>query len=274
MALTSSRRYSGKPVYLPSGQIVTLPGSDIFTMPHGIPSELNFYTIDTVQRYPLGTKLEIGDNTFRYVEFGGTTKAGDLMAGEPPDAAHDDLDPTGTGTGAGVAVGDKIISIATSITLVVNEYAGGYMVIEADTGVGYAYLIEANEVAAGAANALFRIKLGLAVALNATSDVKLIKSRFKEVLIIPTSIDAIPVGVSVGVGADGSFGWMATKGPWSVLTLDGVTIGEHVRASGATTAGAVVALDRDGTAEDEAEVGLVMDVGATTEQSLIALDLE
>lgn len=272
MALTAIKRYSGKPIYLPSGQVVTLPGSSVFTMPHGIPSELDFYTIDTVQRYPLGTKLEIGDNTFRYVEYGGTTKAGDLLAGEAPDAAHDDLDPTGSGTGAGVAVGDTIISTADTITLVQDEYAGGYMTIEADTGVGYTYLIESNDAAAS--NALFRIKLGLAIALDATSDVKLNKSRFKEVIIIPTSIASIPVGVGVGVGADGSFGWMATKGPWCVLTSGTVVIGEHVRAAGATTAGAVMPLDRDGTAEDEAEVGLVHDVGPTTEQSLIALDLE
>ncbi len=274
MALTKAVRYSGAPNYRPSGQVVTLPGISIFTMPSAIPDELDFYDIDTIQRYPLGTKLEIGDNTFRYVEFGGTTKAGDLIAAEAPDAAHDDLDPTGAGTGAGVAVGDKIISIATSVTLVVDEYAGGYMTIEADTGVGYSYLIEANEVAAGATGALFRIQLGLAIALDSTSDVKLNKSRFKELVIIPTSIVAPPVGISVGVGADGSFGWMATKGPWCVLTSGTVIIGQHVRAAGVTTAGAVIALDRDGTAEDEAEVGKVMDVGPTTEQSLIILSLE
>ena len=272
MALTKAVRYSGAPNYRPSGQVVTLPGISIFTMPSAIPDELDFYDIDTIQRYPLGTKLEIGDNTFRYVEFGGTTKAGDLMAAEPPDAAHDDLDPTGSGTGAGVAVGDKIISTADTITLVQDEYAGGFMVIEADTGVGYTYFIESNDAAAS--NALFRIQLGLAIALDSTSDVKLLKSRFKELLIIPTSIDAIPVGISVGVGADGSFGWMATKGPWCVLTSGTVLIGEHVRAAGVTTAGAVIALDRDGTNENEAEVGKVMDVGPTTEQSLIVLSLE
>ncbi len=274
MALTASKKYYHGQNVRPSGQVVTLPGSSVFSMPHSIPDELDFYTIDTVQRYPLGTKLEIDDNVFRYVEFGGTTKAGDLMAAEAPDAAHDDLDPTGGGTGAGVAIGDKIISMAASLTFVVDEYAGGYMVIEADTGVGYTYFIEANEAKSGAVDALFRIKLGLAIALDSTSDVTLVKSRFKEVVIIPTSIISIPIGVSVGVGADGSFGWAATKGPWTVLTSGTVVIGEHVRAMGVTTAGAVIALNRDGTAEDEAEVGLVMNVGPTTEQSLIALDLE
>ncbi len=272
MALTSPVSYSGAPNYRPSGQVITLPGSSIFTMPHALPDELDFYTIDTIQQYPLGTKLEIGDNTFRYVEYGGTTKAGDLLSMEAPDAAHDDLDPTGTGSGAGVTVGEKIISFADTITLVQDEYAGGYMVIEADTGVGYAYLIESNDAAAS--NALFRIKLGLAVALDSTSDVTLVKSRYKELVIMPTTIIAAPAGVGVGVGADGSFGWMATRGPWSVLTSGTLVIGEHARAAGVTTAGAVIPLNRDGTDEDEAEIGIVINVGPTTEQSLIALRLD
>ena len=272
MALTKIKRYSGKPIYLPSGQVVTLPGSSIFTMKHGIPSELDFYDIDTIQRYPLGMKLQIDDNIFRYVEFGGTTKAGDLMAHEPADGAHDNLDPTGTGSGAAVTVGSKIISTADTITLVQDEYAGGFMTIFENTGVGYTYLIESNDDAAS--NALFRIKLGLAIALDATSNLVLVKSRFKELVIIPTTVLSIPVGVSVGVGADGSFGWVATQGPWNVLTSGVVIIGQHVRVAGVTTAGAVIALDRDGTAEDEAEVGLVMDVGATGLQSLVALDLD
>lgn len=271
MALTASRKYGGKLIALPSGQVVTLPGSDIFSMPNALPSQVDIYNIDTIQRFPLGMKIVIGDNSFRYVEFGGTTKAGDVVQSEAPDAAHDDLDPTGTGTGAGVTVGETIISTADTITLVQDEYAGGFMVIEADTGKGYTYFIESNDAAAS--NALFRIKMGLAVALDSTSDVKLIKSRWKEVIIMPTTVAGALSGVSVGVGADGSFGFLATRGPWSVLTDGTVVIGQHVRASDGT-AGAVEALDRDGTAEDEPEIGRVVDVGPTTEHSLIDLSLD
>lgn len=271
MALTASRKYSAKAIANASGQIIYLPGSDIFDMPNALPGEIDLYNIDTIQRFPLGMKVQIGDNTFRYVEFGGTTKAGDVSQAEAPDAAHDDLNPTGTGTGAGVAAGSTIISTSDTITLVQDEYAGGYMVTEADTGVGYAYLIESNDDAAS--NALFRIKMGLAVAIDSTTNLKLIKSRWKEVIIMPTTVTGAVSGVSVGVGADGSFGFLATRGPWSVLTDGGVVIGQHVRASDGT-AGAVEALDRDGTAEDEPEIGRVMDVGATGLQSLIELSLD
>jgi hypothetical protein len=49
-------------------------------------------------------------------------------------------------------------------------------------------------------------------------------------------------------------------------------IGQHARVSDGT-AGAVEPLDRDGTAEDEAQVGMVMQVNASTEYSLIFLQL-
>ncbi len=234
------------------------------------------HVVTTLQKHAIGSAIwDPGyDSIYRYVEFGGTTKAGDLIQAEGPDAAHDDLDPTGTGTGAGVAKGAAIISIADTITLVVNEYAGGFLAIEADTGVGYRYPVDSNEVAAAAANANVVLRPpGLALAIDSTSDVKLVKSRYKEVLISPTTLTAVLVGFGLGIGADGSFGWVQTRGPASALTDGTVVIGQHVRASDGT-AGAVEPLDRDGTAEDEPEVGYVMDVGPTGEQSLVFCTLE
>jgi len=50
-------------------------------------------------------------------------------------------------------------------------------------------------------------------------------------------------------------------------------IGEHVRASDACLDGSVEPLNRDGTAEDEQECGVVLVVTATTLHSLIWLNL-
>ena len=158
---------------LPSGKTVELPYDPNFNFNNidPMPGDIDPYTVGTTQLFPLGTKLVQNDRTFRYAEYGGTTAAGNVVQREAPDGAHDDLDPTGSGTGAGVAVGDTIISIATSITLVANEYVGGTLTVEEDTGQGYSYLITATEVAAGAANANVTIADGLAVAIAATSDV-------------------------------------------------------------------------------------------------------
>ncbi len=279
MALTTTRRYRANVTQMPSGQVITLPGDDVFNMPHGLPSEIDIYDIDTTQRYPLGTKLEQANKIFRYVEFGGTTKAGDLVQTEATDAAHDVLDPSGTGTGAGVAAGSKIISTADTITLVQDEYAGGQMMIEDGAGTGYNYMIESNDDAAS--NALFRIKHGLAVAITSTTNVRLVKSKYKELLICPTTLTGLPVGVGVGVGADGSFGWMVTQGTWSVLTNGTLLLGRMV-SNGVTTAGSVdtypitlsEAAPNTYVPGDSMVIGVCADVGATTAHSLIDIQLE
>jgi len=229
------------------------------------------HNVSTSQQLPIGTMIYDlgGDSVYRYAEYGDTTKAGDVVQAEQPDPAHDDLNPAGSGTGAGVTAGSTIISIATSITLVVNEYANGFMVIEADTGKAYRYVIESNEVAAGASNANVVLwDNGLEIAIDSTSDVKLIKNRWKEVIICPTTLTADVAGVGMGVGADGSFGWIQTRGPAAVLTAGSLVVGNN--AVPLTTAGAV----GPSAGHILPNIGRVMDVGPTTEHSLIFLTLE
>jgi len=271
MAISTIRKYRHGMHVLPSGQKIELPGGGVFTMVHGFPPQIDIYTIDTIQRWPLGTFLQRGDRKYRYVEFGGATAAGDYIQMEVPDAAHDLLDPTGTGTGAAVTAGATLLSIADTITLVVDEYAGGVLSIEENTGAGYLYDIEAND--APASNALVQIKDGLAIALDSTSNVTLTKSKYKEVLQMVAAPTAAVVGTSVGVGADGSFGWMQTSGPAAVLTSGSFIIGEHVRA-GDATAGSAEPLNRDGTDEDEQELGYVVKVAATGLWSVVNIGFE
>jgi len=236
--------YSSSIVVLGSGQEVHLPGDAVFTMPHVIPSEIDIFDIDTAQRYPLGTKLVDGDNAYRYVEYGGTTKAGDLIQAEAPDAAHDALDPSGSL----VAAGSKVITIVDTITLVLNEYAGGKLVTEVGTGLGYTYDILSHD--APASGAEITIKHGLAVAVVAATNVRLTKSRWKEVIIHPADTPtAICAGVGLAVGADGSFGWSCTKGPVGVYQDLTAAAPIGVGLIPGATAGEVALYDVSGTAD-------------------------
>lgn len=271
-------KYQAKVITLSSGQTLFLPGDAVFTQLAGIPSEIDIYTIDTTQRFPLGTKILIGDDGYRYVEFGGTTVAGDMIQAEGPDAAHDDLaagtDGSVSGVSASFSASSKIINISDTITLVLDEYAGGYMKMENDTGQGYRYMIESHD--APASDALFVIKHGLAVAIDATTDIALVKSRWKEVIQMPITLTAAVVGASLGVGADGSFGWVQSKGVAAVLTDGAVVIGQAVMPSNGL-AGAVEALAfTEGTPNVTINppIGYVVDVGPTTEYSLIQLMLD
>jgi len=263
---------------LSDGTILTIPFDKVFDFGSLdiIPPNVNEFTVGTTQLFPLGTRMQRDDCVYRYVEYGGTTIAAQLLAMEDPGSAHDELDPTGSGTDygtAGTAVGSTIISIATSITLVVNEYAGGSLVGEDLAGEGYRYKVLRNTAVSSAANASIEIQTGLAVAVTTASHFKLIKSKWKEVVSAPnTSIVAPPIGVGMGVGADGSFGWAQTRGPAAVQTEGALTVGLQARHS-ETTAGTVTALDISDD-RDEPFVGRVMEIGATTEKSLIDLALE
>ena len=260
---------------LPSGKTVELPYDPNFDFNNidPMPGDIDPYTVGTTQLFPLGTKLVQNDRTFRYAEYGGTTAASNLVQREAPDGAHDDLDPTGSGTGAGVAAGDTIISIATSITLVVNEYVGGTLTIADDTGEGYSYLVTANEVAAGAANANVTIADGLAVAIDATSNVKLVKSAYRELIIQPTTLTGALVGVGVGIGADGSYGWIQTTGDAGILTDGAVVIGQRVMASNGTPGSVEAHALTEATPNTfiTPPIGVVVDVGPTGETSVIRL---
>ncbi len=193
--------------------------------------------VTTTQKFPLGSMIyDVGnDAVYRYVEYGGTIAVGSLVQAEGPTAAHDVLNPAGTGTGAGVAKGSTIISIATSITLVVNEYANGYLSTLLDTGRGYLYPIKSNEAGATTDLLVVLYPPGLAAAVDSTTDVSLLKSRWKEVIIHPTAPTAQVVGVNLGVGADGSFGWVCSRGPAAVVMSAALpTVGDDCMASNGT----------------------------------------
>jgi hypothetical protein len=265
---------------LPDGSIVAYPYDLAFDWSGKavIPADIDIFTIDvsTVQRFPIGTKLSRMDNVYRYSEYGNTTVAASLLTTEVPDPAHDNLDPTGTGSAygtSGVTAGETLISTADTITLVKDEYAGGSMVTEADTGAGYRYRILRND--AEGSNASFEIQDGLAVAINSTTDLKLVKSLYKEILPAPTTQASCYVGFGQAIGADGSFGWVCTRGPTAALeeaSTDPIVIGDMVTRSDETE-GAIEGYDVDDTV-NRTIVGRCMDVAADTEFALIFALLE
>lgn len=254
------------------GWTLMLARSGVFSGPQlGVTELINsneLQVVTTTQKFPEGSLLyNVGeDSVYRYVEFGGTTAAGDMIQAEAPDSAHDDLDPSGTGST--LTKGSTNIIIADSITLVANEYANGFMKIENDTGQGYRYSIKTHT--APASLGVFTLwDPGLALALDSTSDVALVKSRYHEVIQAPSTLTGMLVGAGLGVGADGSFGWVQTRGPANVLTAGTLVIGNG--ATVITTAGALGPRAETDVLES---VGKVMDVGPSTEYSLVFLELE
>lgn len=231
----------------------------------------------TTKKRALGTKLELPDGRiFRYALNGGVAlTAGKIVAAPVPVANHDmDL-----AVASDAAVGAKSITVTLGATAATaDQYADGYIYI--NDGAGEGQLFSISDHLAADASASLTVNLAdtdkVAVALStSTSLAGLQTSPFSAVVVTPTSVTNRTVGVPAGPIAADAYGWVQTRGPAAVLISGTVVLGEPVRVAGATTAGAVMALDRDGSGENEQYVGDVMaPVAVTTDYGFVNLALE
>ena len=222
------------------------------------------------QRHVLGTRLVLQDGrTFRFVENGGTLLVtGNVIQAEAPGANFDELAIAAAAAGA-----ESVTVTLGSTAAAVDLFAEGYLFVEDDAGESFLYPVRSHPAAATSATMVVTIWNSIQVALTASSTVLLLKSLYKDVIQLPTTGTGDIVGVAVKAIAADEYGWIQTHGPCGVLTDGTLVIGQHIRASDGT-AGAVEPLNRDGTGEDEAELGRVISVSATTEQSLCYLTIE
>ena len=232
----------------------------------------------TYQRHDLGTKGTSSDGrVFRYSKMGSTVGvAGNVYQGVVPIANH-----LNRAADVARAVGSQAVSFTDGGTGGgVDDFTEGYVYVNDDAGEGHVYFVNRNYVASDAnavfgsgAVATFNIQNSVKVALTTSSELTAVMNRYHEVIIHPSPNTAALVGVATHAQTASTFGWLQTGGPCAVLTDGTVVIAQHVRASDGTD-GSVEALDRDGTHENEQELGVCMAVNATAEYSLIDLALD
>jgi len=261
--MVTENRIRQKIVQGPRGEIITFPPDAVFNANKSIPPDIDLELTGTTQLFSLGTKLEdVWGRVFRYVEYGGTIAQASMVEAEAPDGAHDDLDIVAA------VVGDTAVVTTTTVSLDVNEYAQGWLLSELLVS-GIAYPIKSHLVYVTAA-ATIQLWIPIRTSIAADADISLVKSKYKEVIIAAAAAVAAVVGANAGTGAvDGRYGWVQTRGPAKVLTAGTAVIGEVVTVI--TTAGAIGPTGAD---DVSMRVGQVINVGPTTEWSLIDLQLE
>ena len=233
------------------------------------------YQTYTTKRWPLGTKLELQDGrTFRFFLNGaGALTAGKLIQSPVPGANFDELVVP-----AAVPIGTRELTVTNGATTVTaDEFADGYINVEDDTGEGHLYAIAGNDAeAAGSAALVLRVKRGIILAWTTSTTVGLSRNPFASAIVHPSPPTARLLGVVPVAVAAAAYGWVQTKGPASVLTEGTLIIGLSAQAS-ETTDGCVSPFRLTEAApptELAPVVGIVMEVAATTEHSLIYLKLE
>ena len=232
-------------------------------------------TTNTTKKRALGTILELPDGReFKYVLNGsGAITSGKLTSSAAMIGNHDmDL------TTAAASVGDTSITVTLGGTAATkDQYADGYIYTNDGTGEGQIYRIASNPAADSSATLAVTLASNdpVNVALDSTTLSGLAVNPYSGIVVSPTSITNRTLGVTATDIAANAYGFVQTKGLASVLVSGTVVAGEPLRVAGATTAGAAMALDRDGSGENEQEIGVVHNVVAvSTDYCLAFLNID
>ena len=195
------------------------------------------FTDSVSQIHELGElRVDRQGRKFRYCLVGGTSLvAGSLYQAPAQAANHQNLVVV-----SGAVDSAQIVATLGNTLAIVNQYAGGWVVITITPGVGYCYKISGHAAVAALGDITLDLDDAVQVALTTTSRVDLIPNPFNGVIL---SIGGTNTGKIVGVAHDivtnAQFGWLQTGGPACVLNDAGtVVVGDQISASNAT-AGAI-----------------------------------
>jgi hypothetical protein len=229
----------------------------------------------SVKRHPLGTILvdPSGGRAWRYGLNGGVALgAGKLVQSEVHVAHHEDM-PAGT-----EPADETTISITPPSTDVPeDDYDEGFLWVNDAAGEGEIHrVLTTPAISAGATgNIELYANDPIVTAFEAATTVSLIRHAGAQVIVHPSPPTAGLYGVPNIPITAAYYGWFQFRGPCPVLLDDGsvaFAAGNHVRASDGVD-GAVEFLDRDGSGENEPEVGVCLVVSVDTEYGLINLTL-
>lgn len=227
----------------------------------------------STQQLPLGTYAETIDGRgFRYCKVGITaTVAGQVYQSSALDATNDQ--PTGgLGVNAAVAIGGTSITTSTSTTWAVNQFAGGYLSINAGTpagALGYLYRIKSNTATSAATGGIIVLDDPLIIALTTSSKFIVVSHPYDGVVVEPGTPTGAIVGVAPRVLTAGQFGWLQTKGTCSVLFTGTGVAGKVVGSLSSGTSGSMapaIAATNIG--------GVHLATGITAEYALVFLTLD
>ena len=168
------------------------------------------------KKHALGTKMIIRDRAFRYVEAAGTEIGEGLLVSQQTAVTTQD-DDLAVATTAAAGATSVSVTLGGTNALEKNEYQDGY--IFNNTAAGTAalmYRVASHALAAASASVTIYIDEpdGLVNAWTAGTDVVgLIGSPWKDIVVAPTTITGMTVGLSCNTIPASYYGWVQTSGP-------------------------------------------------------------
>lgn len=205
---------------------------------------------------------------YRYVQFGGTVTAGNLLIAPALVSNHQNI-----AVAAAANAGDTAVSVTLGASAATaDQYAGGSLVIGTDnSGVPVTRRIRGNT--AGASNGTITVYLDttepLLFALTTSHKASLSPALCNGVTASSTA--GIPVGVAVNSATSGQFGWVQVYGQVGLVNdAAGSLSALGLLKQSSTVAGAVVA----GASAGDLVIGHVIQAAAASKSFLAKLNLD
>ena len=231
----------------------------------------DFRDISADRTMALGTKGYSTDGrVYRYALAGASTLAVGKMTEEAAIVGNHANRTLST-----VAVGAESVDITTGATVTTaDQYAGGYLNVNAGTGAGVTYLVKGNDAiaSAGGTGTVFLVDPIEVATLTSDSKGTLRVNPFSSVVVTPSAGTAggHPTGVPNTSITNAYYGWLQTGGPCALLSDSTVyTLGEEVSQGASEDAGSgslkVATLPT---------YGIAMQLGVSGEYQLVYLTID
>ncbi len=246
--------------------------TNVLTGPQG-GGDFNIFDTHSTPRYAIGTKVTKADGSeYVYSHFGADTAAGIMVSQDLSESSLLDIDivlGTASASGTDGDAGKKFVQ-ATEASVTADQFAGGYLSIEDDTGEGYMYRIKGNTATNDPATGDIRIELHdkIQVSMVAATTGNIQGSLYAN-LEAATTTDVAAAGVSCNAmtTASTAWGWVQVSGVATVLTSGTLVLGSGCILA---AAGAVAPAVETDILE---RVATCLSVGATGEHSIVRLTL-
>jgi|TARA_Y100000310_G_scaffold75945_1_gene72370 hypothetical protein len=228
------------------------------------------------QKHKIGTRMSFDDGrAFRYVEVGGSDIAAGAVVQAAAGIGNHDMDLAIT-TAASGASSVTVTLGGTASTA--NQYKDGWLYInDGTTGEGHVYKIKSNAAGDSGGTCVLTLEEDdtLVTALtNGTHLAGLAVNTYSNVIISPTTVTNMAIGVAPRLLTTDYYGWIQTWGEAAVLANAAGVIGQHVRVGGASTAGGTEDMDFDGSGENEQLLGVQMLIAsAATDYAFVYLTI-
>ncbi len=198
---------------------------------------LGLYTSSAEKQATLGQRFMTGDGReFAYCKAGELLVAGDFYQTAVHASTY-----VSQALAVAAAIGDETVSVTTGAAFSANQFAGGYMIVSAGTGIGQMFLIKSHLAADSGATVVLTLDEPVRVALaTADSTITTIKNRFDSIVKWAVTQTGSSAGAAVYPVASGEYGWLQIGGTGAALSDSTATAAETTGISpSTTTAGAI-----------------------------------